>query len=164
MNTELVTVECLVASRKAKEHILTEVWGLALDQRAFGPRRLVVVCTDGKGWLRTITHCPRLTTPERGLDPCLQMARRRQGRHRLVSAVALCDEPVVAEAPLHELDAIRARFVDAQSRAWVHGFKLLDWIACDDDQFRSFRVAGGEAPWWVEGPGLPDKPPEPDWH
>ncbi len=69
-----------------------DVWSLALDQRAFGPRRLVVHCADRSGRVIGVAHTLRTDPPERALGSCL----RHVGSGAAV-AVAFCDEWDVAE-------------------------------------------------------------------
>ncbi len=105
---------------------------VARDQRAFGPRKLVVVFAEMDGNVISIAHTDRLDPPEAGIVPCIA----RLGCDASI-AMAFCDEEVVAGPPPHDL---RERFgyaYDAASRWGVH---LLDWVACDDLLFRSTRA------------------------
>jgi len=120
-----------------------DAWSIALDQRMFGPRRLLVAFAERDGAVRSLAHTMRLDPPEDALDPCI----RHLGLGSVV-AVAFCDEPV-ADAP--PPDDLRARFARARSIALGWGIHLVDWIACDDQLFRSARMALGlhdMAEWW----------------
>lgn len=124
----------------------SEAWSLALDQRAFGPRRLVVAFGDADGSMRSLAHVERLDPPEDGLDACI----RHLGLGSAV-AVAFCDEPVEWGPPPEEL---AARFARAREIAASWNVHLVDWIACDDQLFRSCRFALDEdTAWW----DLPDQ-------
>jgi hypothetical protein len=107
-----------------------DTWSLALDQRVFGPGRLLVAFAKRSGLLVTIAYTRRSDPPEMALDPCIQHCGRGAA-----AAVALCDEAV---APPPEL---APRFALARSIAASHGNHLVDWIACDDQLFRSSRIA-----------------------
>jgi hypothetical protein len=124
--------------------IRDEVWPMALDQRAFGPRRLVVAFADGDARLIALANAPRTDPPELALGPCIQ-----HSGFGAAAAVALCDEPVKWGPPSAD---VSDRFDLARSIAADFGVRLLDWIACDDDLYRSFRIAlyPGEE-WWDLG-------------
>ena len=60
--------------------------------------------------------------------------------------MAFCDEPVTQGPPPPD---VAARFALARSIAAGYGIHLVDWFACDDDLFRSSRLAlHPEADWW----------------
>ena len=119
----------------------TEAWAIALDQRAFGPRRLLVAFGDADGTLRRLAHTERLDPPEDGLDACI----RSLGLGSEV-AVAFCDEEVVNGPPPDDLED---RFARAREIADHWGVHLVDWIACDDQLFRSSRFAlDADTEWW----------------
>ena len=77
-----------------------EAWSFALDQRAFGPRKLWVAFADADGTFRGLAHTDRTDRPELCVGPCIE--------------------------------------------------HLVDWIACDDQHFRSSSLALGAEPeeWW----------------
>ena len=88
-----------------------DFWGFAVDQRAFGPRRLVVVTARSDGAVLGLAHCERTEPPELALKCCL--AALGDGD----IAVAYSDEPVSADPPIglrDRLDTARCR----GSRAW----------------------------------------------
>ena len=49
----------------------TDFWGFALDQRAFGPRQLVVVTARPDGAVLGLAHCQQTERPELALTCCL---------------------------------------------------------------------------------------------
>jgi hypothetical protein len=121
-----------------------EALGFALDQRAFGPRRLVVAFTDADGRLRTLAHAPRPDPNDLALRGCI---------HHLgagaAAAVAFNDERAVDDGTLPP---------DIHDRLWQYrlmcrasGIHLVDWIACDDQAVRSFKLAvepNAADEWW----------------
>jgi len=120
----------------------TEAWSLALDQRAFGPRRLLVAFADADGDMLSLAHTERTDPPELALEPCI----RHLGLGA-VAAVAFCDEPVVDGPPPPDLSD---RFATARAIAADWGVHLVDWIACDDELLRSSRLATLDLgdDWW----------------
>jgi hypothetical protein len=142
MDSKLIVVDGLKATVDDM-NLRNDAWSLALDQRAFGPRRLVVAFALRDGTLRTMAHCRRTDPPELALEPCI----RHVGLGTDV-AIAFCDEPVVEGPPPPE---IADRFAEACAVAAEFRIHLVDWIACDDQMFRSFRLAlfPGE-PWWPD--------------
>jgi hypothetical protein len=117
-----------------------DAWSFALDQRAFGPRRFLLVTALQDGRVVGIAHCERTEPPEVALKCCL--ATLDDGA---AAAVAYSDEPVALDPPpdlTERLDA--ARVVAAEE-----GVHLVDWIMCDDTQMRSMRLTLEEpAEWW----------------
>ena len=69
-----------------------------LDQRAFGPRRLVVAFANRNGRFRGLAHTRRPEPPEAALAGCIDY----MGRGAKV-AIAFCDEPVTWGPPLRTL-------------------------------------------------------------
>ena len=141
MRQRLVHVDGFVATPLDDTDLREEVWAFALDQRAFGPRRLVVALSDATGRFVGLAHCRRTDPPELGLGPCI----RHVGRGA-EAAVAFCDEPVSDGPPPPDL---AGRFELARAIAAGFGVHLVDWIACDDVLFRSSKLAlepGAE--WW----------------
>lgn len=137
-----IVVDGLRATAHCEDNLRDEVWSLALDQRAFGPRRLVVALADPSGRLVGLAHTPRLEVPELAIGPCIGHVGAGASL-----AIAYCDEPIDREAIP---DDVGPRFALAREVASGHGVHLVDWIACDDDCFRSTRLALGVEPddWW----------------
>jgi hypothetical protein len=139
----LVEVEGVVPTHLDDTNLRREAWSFALDQRAFGPRKLLVAFADADGTFRGMAVTERLESPGRELaiDPCIRFL----GLGASV-AVAFCDEPFIMGPPPADT---AARFGLACASAASYGIRLVDWFACDDDALRSFRLAlhPGE-PWW----------------
>lgn len=127
--------------RSGRIDLRQEAWSLALDQRAFGPRRVVVAFADRKGRLRALAHTERVDPPEMSLAACLVQVGRGPA-----AAIAFCDEPVTDGPPPADL---AERFDNAGNLCKVLDVHLVDWIACDDQRFRSSRLClfPGED-WW----------------
>jgi hypothetical protein len=141
MDGSLVVVDGLAVADGEELDLREEAWGIALDQRAFGPRRLVVAFGDCDGRMRYLAHVRRTDPPELGLEPCIRLVG--QG---MALAIAFCDERVVEGPPPPD---VADRFAYAQSIADEYGIHLVDWIACDSLAFRSFRLAlHPDEPWW----------------
>jgi hypothetical protein len=107
----------------------------------YGPRRLLVAFADRDGRFRSIAHAPRTDPHEAALAPCVEHLGIGSA-----AAVAFSDEPVVEGPPPSDL---RERFTLACSIAMSYSVHLVDWFACDDQLFRSSRIAlypGKE--WW----------------
>jgi len=138
---ELVVVERVIPSQKGCADLDLDLrglllWGLALDQRAFGPRRVLVAGADADGHLLELVHTTRTDQPEMAFGFCI-----RTFGAEVEAAVAYCDEPVDPTASGSELDRVVERFADARSFAWDHfGVHLVDWVACDDHCFRSSQI------------------------
>ena len=146
MTDTLVVVEGVVATDRDDTDLsrLHEAVGFALDQRCFGPRRLLVAFAERDGRLRGIAHTGRTDPIDVALRGCLE----HMGRGAL-AAVAFNDEPVVMGPPP---DDLADRFWVWRSMCAARGVHLVDWIACDDHTFRLTRFAlepaieDGE--WW----------------
>lgn len=146
MSPDLIVVESLIPTHLDDTDLREEVWSFALDQRAFGPRRLLVALADPAGRLVGLAHTARTDPPELALGPCVDYLGQRAA-----AAVAFCDEPLSSGPPPADLGE---RFALARSIAATHGVHLVDWIACDDQLFRSTRMALGLAgEWWDVPPG-----------
>ncbi|TXI42592.1 MAG: hypothetical protein E6Q57_14815 [Mycobacterium sp.] len=119
-----------------------EVWSFAMGQREWGPRKLVVAFCDRDGALLSLAHTDRTDPPEAALEACI----RHVGLNA-AAAVAYCDEVIRWGPPT---DEVLARFALAREIAADWGIHLLDWIACDDQWFRSAKWASSEneGPWW----------------
>jgi hypothetical protein len=142
MHDSLIVVEGLVATDQSDIDLREEAWSFALDQRAFGPRRLLVAFSDASGRFHGLAHTARMDPPELALGPCIEHVGSRSA-----VAIADCDEEVVMGAP--PPPDLPLRFAVACAVAADHGVHLVDWIACDDQTFRSSRIAvhpGTE--WW----------------
>ena len=126
--------------------------GFALDQRAFGPRKLVVVTARCDGAVIGLAHCEQTALPELALKCCL--ATLDDGA---AAAVAYSDEPVSADPPID----LRDRLYTARVAAREFGVHLVDWIMCDDTQMRSMRITLEDCnPWWdVPDAGPPSTTP-----
>lgn len=147
MDGSLIVVEGLVATDKSDWNVREAALELALDQRAFGPRRLLVAFADRAGRLLSIAHAPRTDPPEQALAPCIAYI----GRGAPV-AVAYCDEPVAEGPPPPD---IGERFSNACAIVAAHGVHLVDWFACDDLMFRSSRIAvHPDGEWWDVPPDI----------
>lgn len=144
----LITVDGFAATPADTTNIREELWSLALDQRAFGPRRLLVFFADRDGRMLSLAHTPRTDPPEDALGPCIEFSGLGAA-----TAVALCDEQVVDGPPPPTL---APRFAHARRIAASYGVHLVDWIACDDQLFRSSALAVDPASTWWEVPGSED--------
>jgi hypothetical protein len=149
MSTSLIVVEGVVPVAESElDDVPNQIWAYAMDQRAFGPRRMWVVFTNAAGQLRTLAHANRTNSPLLAFEACLNHFGTGAA-----AAVALCDEPVVA-GPL-STDRLE-RFTAARVLAATYGVHLVDWIACDDEAFRAVRLltlAPSEQPDWWDVPG-----------
>lgn len=117
----------------------------ALDQRAFGPRRVLVAVADRRGRFRGLAHIERPDPPELALVPCLESLGRTI-RRGAVAAVVYCDEPVTEGPPP---PGLADRFAACRSVAAFYGAYLVDWFSCDDQLFRSNRLAlEPDGDWW----------------
>jgi hypothetical protein len=119
----------------------------ALDQRCFGPRRVLVVTCDGSGSLLGLAHCERSDPPEMAVLCCLDTLD--DGAR---AAVAYSDE-MVREGPA--TPELEERFLAARAVALGLGVHLVDWIICDDQMMRSIKLGldsdeedDGEMDWW----------------
>jgi len=141
MDDTLIVVEGYAATPADDTDLRNDVWSFALDQRAFGPRRLLVAFADRSGRLLSLAHARRTDPPEAALDACIQHLGAGAA-----AAVAFCDQPV-EEGPPPPLLVLQ--FALARSVAAGHGVHLVDWIACDDALFRSTRLAlDPHGDWW----------------
>ncbi|MCU4185894.1 hypothetical protein K6U06_16105 [Acidiferrimicrobium sp. IK] len=147
MRDPQITVDGYQVGDRSRLDMHDCVWSLALDQRAFGPRRLIVCCTDRDGRVLGMAHTGRTDPPELALGPCL--AHIGAGAS---AAVAFCDELLSVGPPPPDLGP---RFAAARAIAHHHGIHLVDWIACDDRLLRSARFAlqpDTEAEGWWDVP------------
>ncbi len=115
-------------------------WSIALDQRAFGPRRTLAVTADRTGRVLGIAHCERTDPPELALRCCLETLDDAAD-----AVVAYSDEPVTTTPPPDLRDRLQAAGAVATER----GVHLVDWFLCDDDRFRSMRLSvDPQGDWW----------------
>ncbi|WP_162802151.1 hypothetical protein [Ornithinimicrobium murale] len=125
-----------------------DAWSLVLDQRAFGPRKLLVFFADADGTMRRMAITDRVEP----IDPAFLACLIHLG-HGAEAAVAYLDEPVQLGAPSKESTE---RFARLRQMAASCGITLVDWFSCDDDQFRSARLSHPLRPgedWWTVGAG-----------
>jgi hypothetical protein len=119
-----------------------EAMGFALDQRHFGPRRLVVAFAEREGRFRGIAATKRTDPIEHALRACLLYMG-----DGAAAAVAFNDELIDWGPPP---DDLANRFWLWRAMCRASGVHLVDWISCDDQLFRSTRLAlepeGAE--WW----------------
>lgn len=152
MSQTLIVVEGLVPVAETDlNDVRAKVWAYALDQRAFGPRRLLVAFTEANGRLRVLAHANRTTDPLLSFEACLDHLGEGAA-----AAVAFCDEPVAAGPPPPDF---LERFDVARGLARTCGVHLVDWFACDDEQFRAARLmtlALEDQPDWWDVPSRPD--------
>jgi hypothetical protein len=140
MDDTRIVVEGFLVPPADHTDLRDEVWSFALDQRAFGPRRLVVAFADPSGRLVSLAHAPRTDPPEAALEACI----RHLGGE--AAAVAFCDDQVGEGPPPPDLET---RFAAARSVAADYAVHLVDWIACDDSSFLSSRLSlDPYAEWW----------------
>jgi hypothetical protein len=141
VHSSFIVVEGFVSTDLDSCNIRDDCWALALDQRAFGPRRLLVGFADRTGRLLTLAHAPRTDPAEMALGPCVDHLG-----DGAAAAIAWCDEPVQQGPPPPEL-AARLRL--ARSVCSARGVHLVDWIMCDDEAFRSMRLSlEPDTEWW----------------
>jgi len=151
MGDSFIVVEGYRSTPADRTNLRDDAWSFALDQRAFGPRRLVVAFADPSGRLRTIAHAPRSDPPENALEACI-----RHLGWAGAAAVAYCDEEVEEGPPSPRL---AIDFALRRSVAAGYGVHLVDWIACDDQLFRSSRLATAPAAEWWDVPSPPPARP-----
>jgi hypothetical protein len=150
MSTQLIIVEGIAPVEESElDDVPNQIWAYAMDQRAFGPRKLWVVFTEASGRLRHMAYTTRTDPPLLGFEACLDHLGSGAA-----AAVALCDEPV-ERGPLPA--ELVERFAAARSLANEYGVHLVDWITCDDDAFRPVRLLTlkpSEQPDWWDVPGM----------
>ncbi len=123
MTTTLHAVRGLVPGKRDRTNLrsLSEAVSFCLDQRAFGPRRLLVAFANGNGRFRGLAYTRRTDPPETALAGCIEYLGRRAK-----AAIAFCDEPVAWGPPP---DDLAERFGLARSIAASYGVHLVDWFA-----------------------------------
>jgi hypothetical protein len=101
----------------------------------------VVAFADRSGRFLGLAYTRRTDPPELALAPGIEHVGRGAA-----AAVAFCDELVVEGPPPTDL---AERLALARSIAAPYGVHLVDWIACDDQLFRSTRLAlEPDGDWW----------------
>ena len=153
----LIMVDAL-APNPAFDHdpLPDQILGIALDQRAFGPRQLMVAFAAYDGRFLALTYALRTDPIDGALEGCLlHFDAIGRGGEEHAAAVVLCDQ-AVEEGPASA--EFIATFERARAMARHHGVHLVDWIACDDDMFRCARrrtfTPEAEPGWW-DVPDLP---------
>lgn len=143
--SQLIVVDGFVPTAESDLNSLREqVWSFALDQRAFGPRKLWTAFADADGRLRGLAYTDRTDPPLTALQACLDYLGANAA-----AAVVFCDE-AVSNHPVPP--AFVERFQEARAVAVDFGVHLVDWFGCDDELFwaarlQTFRVE--EQPdWW----------------
>ena len=120
-------------------------FSIALDQRAFGPRRVLVGVADGDGRFRGLAHIERPDPPEVAVAPCLE-ALMPEILGGASAVVVWCDELVTDGPPPADL---ANRFGGFRAIAAEFGVRPVDWFACDDWFTRSSQLAiDPDGGWW----------------
>jgi len=141
VHSRFIVVESVVPTDLDNSNIREECWNFALDQRAFGPRRLLVGFADRTGRLLSLARAPRTDPVEIALAGVIDYLG-----HGVAAAIAWCDEPVRQGPPP---PGLAARFRSARSVCSARGVHLVDWIMCDDHVFRSMRLSlEPDTEWW----------------
>lgn len=143
----LFVVECLRSTDEDDTNLIRDHMSFLLDQRAFGPRRLLIFFTDERADMHYLTHCPRhddlLVAVMCSIDTVMHGNPHAQQHVR--AAVVFNDEPVSEDIPgnlAQRFEAVSAVFA-------AHGITLVDWWMCDDQLFRSMRFSvDPNQPWW----------------
>lgn len=155
----ILAVEAVVPNREySHDPVPEQVLGIAMDQRAFGPRQLMAVFGGLDGRFLAITFTDRTDPVDDALRGCLlHFDALGRGGEAHCAAVVLCDE-AVQDGP--DMSAFMAKFERAKRVAQAHQVHLVDWIACDDDHFRAARLSSyspaTDPAWW-------DVPPPSSW-
>lgn len=140
-------VECYRSTDLDDTNLLRDGASFLLDQRAFGPRRMLVFFADTSGRMHYMTHCPRLADETIALECSIDtvLSKNAAALEHVRAAVVYNDEPVAEEMP----DNLGLRFAAASEVFRRHGIRLVDWWMCDDQVFRSMHYAlHPEDPWW----------------
>ena len=143
MRDTLCVVEGYVATDRDHSSLSSfgEAMGFALDQRHFGPRRLVVAFAERDGRFRGIASTKRTDPIEHALQACLLYMGAGAA-----AAVAFNDELLEWGPPP---SGLADRFWTWRTMCRASGVHLVDWISCDDQLFRSTRLAiEPDAEWW----------------
>lgn len=114
---------------------------IALEQRAFGPSRLLVVFTDRDGIVLRLCHTPKTDPPQLGLAWCLRLVPEGAA-----AVLVYSDEAAICGPPEPELCE---RIESAKVLCREHGLHLVDWMLCDLASFSGSRYAvEGGCRWW----------------
>src|SRR4051794_39304626 len=114
MSPSLIVVDAVVPVEDSElDDVPNKIWSYAMDQRAFGPRKLWVVFANAVGRFRGLAYANRTDPPLVAFEACL--AHLGAGA---AAAVALCDEPVAGGPPSAK---ITGRFTAARSIAEAYG-------------------------------------------
>ena len=153
--SDLIVVEGYRATRRNDLNLRDDAVSLVLDQRAFGPRRLVVAFSTRTGRMLGLAHAPMTDPPDLALEACCDHVGGGAA-----AAVAYSDEPVAWEPPP---DDTAARFAQARTVCGWFGIHLVDWFCCDDINVRLMKMAAGASSegdeWWdVPAAPLPATP------
>jgi hypothetical protein len=98
MTNRLIFVDGVVPVEKTElDDVRAKVWSYALDQRAFGPRKLLVAFTEANGQLRVLAHANRTSRSLSSFEACLDYLGVCAA-----AAVAFCDQRVAAGPPSPE--------------------------------------------------------------
>jgi len=136
-----IRVEVLAPTGADDTDLRRDSWSIALDQRAFGPRRILVAFGERSGRFLRLAHTARIEGVLGALACCVDCAG--QGAD---IAVVFCDEPVAEGPPTSDLGT---RFAEARAVCAAFGIHLVDWFSCDDQLFRSARMAlEPDTEWW----------------
>lgn len=139
-----IVVDAYVISDDADEilNLYDDVASIAVDQRMFGPRQLLVAFGSIDGRLLGLAHTGRTDPPDVGLRCCLDHFLGHSGfeEGRVALVVAASDEVLDASASPPELSV---EFGLALEVCDEFDVTLIDWIACDDGLYRSSRAALG---------------------
>lgn len=149
---EFITVEALAPTSTFGDKPFAElVLSIALDQRAFGPRKLWVAFATYDARFLGLTYAPRTDPVGPALECSLDFFNSmiEPERDEGAAAVVLCDEPV-RHGPVPS--AFIKKFLRARDMAADHQVHLVDWIGCDDNLFRCARrqqfTPEAEVDWW----------------
>ena len=148
MTTTLHAVHGLVPGKRDRTNLrtLSDAMSFCLDQRAFGPRRLLLAFANRNGRFRGLAYTRRPDPPEAALAGCIEyLGRGRRPRSRSVTSRW---RGVRLPMTWPRGSAL------ARSIAASYGIHLVDWFACDDEVFRSSRFALDPDPERMVGCGL----------
>lgn len=151
---EMITVDAYAPNPEHEHDPLPEqILGIALDQRAFGPRQLMVAFASYDGRFLMLTYGQRTDPVDAALEASfLHFDSLGRGGEQHAAAVVLCDQPV-AEGPVPP--EFVGTFERAQRIARKYSIHLIDWFACDDELIRGVRLrtfAPATEPGWWDAP------------
>ena len=151
-----ICVDGFVPNPEFDHELLPEqILGFAMDQRAFGPRQLMVAFAAYDGRFLALMYARRTDPADTAFEACLRHFEAvGRGGETHAAAVVLCDE-MVENGPVPP--SFVARFDRARDLAAMHRVHLVDWMACDDDLFRFARLrtfAPADDPDWWDVPAM----------